>query len=319
MAAIDMPLVELREYMGINPRPDNFDSYWADALAEMRAVDRDVTITPAEFTADFADCYDMYFTGVGGARIYAKLLKPNNICGKCRGLVEFHGYSGSSGDWFNKLAYAANGFVVASMDCRGQGGKSEDVGSVKGTTHHGHIIRGLEDSAESLLYRSIFLDAAELASIIMDMEEVDGARVGAIGGSQGGGLALACAALEPGIARVAPIHPFLCDYKRFWVMDLETGAYDELKQFFRRFDPLHENEEMYFERLGYIDVQNLVERITGKVLFAATLRDDICPPSTQFAAFNKIQSEKELVLYHDFAHEALPGFSDRQFAFFADM
>ena len=32
--------------------------------------------------------------------------------------------------------------MVAAMDCRGQGGLSEDVGGVKGTTVNGHIIRG---------------------------------------------------------------------------------------------------------------------------------------------------------------------------------
>jgi len=39
--------------------------------------------------------------------------------------------------------------------------------------------------------------------------------------------------------------------------------------------------------------------------------DDICPPSTQFAAFNKIQSKKEVVIYPDYTHEGLPGFNDR--------
>ena len=29
-------------------------------------------------------------------------------------------YSGNSGDWSDKLAYAASGFSVAALDCRGQ-------------------------------------------------------------------------------------------------------------------------------------------------------------------------------------------------------
>jgi cephalosporin-C deacetylase len=59
----------------------------------------------------------------------------------------FHGYSGSSGDWVGeKLAYAAQGFCVAALDCRGQGGLSEDPGGVRGNTLRGHIIRGLDDA-----------------------------------------------------------------------------------------------------------------------------------------------------------------------------
>jgi len=319
MAVVDMSLDKLWQYRGISPKPADFDEFWENALDQMKGIDPCVTITPSDFSTSFADCFDMYFTGTGGARIYAKLLKPKNINGKCPAVLNFHGYTGSSGDWFDKLPYAANGFIVASLDCRGQGGKSEDTGGVKGNTQKGHIIRGLNDCAENLLYRHIFLDTAELASIVMGMEDVDQSRVAAMGASQGGGLAVACAALEPKIAAVVSVYPFLSDYKRFWEMDLETEAYSELKDFFRRFDPLHEKEDELFRRLGYIDVQNLAPRIKGKVLMAASIRDDVCPPSTQFAVYNKIESEKNIAVYPDFSHESLPGFSDRAFQFLCSM
>ncbi len=77
----------------------------------------------------------------------------------------------------DKLAYVSQGFSVAALDCRGQGGLSEDLSLVSGNTHHGHIIRGLSDALagapEKLLYRQIFLDTAQLANIVMNMPEVD--------------------------------------------------------------------------------------------------------------------------------------------------
>ena len=45
------------------------------------------------------------------------------------------------------------------------------------------------------------------------------------------------------------------------------------------------------------------------------LLDQICPPSTQFAAYNKISAPKSLVLYPDFAHETLPGHADLIYQF----
>jgi cephalosporin-C deacetylase len=48
-----------------------------------------------------------------------------------------------------------------------------------------------------------------------------------------------------------------------------------------------------------------------------TLMDTICPPSSQFAVFNKITAPKEAVIYPDYGHEPLPGFPDRAFAFLA--
>jgi len=319
MPLIDMPLEQLKKYAGITPRPADFDRFWDDSLAEMRSVAAQVELTPAKFQTPFAECFDLYFTGVRGARVYAKYLRPRNAPVRHPAVVQFHGYSTHSGDWCEKLNFVAAGFSVAALDCRGQGGRSEDTGGTKGTTLRGHIIRGLEDSPEKLLFRSVFLDTAQLAGIVMGMPEVDPGRVGAIGGSQGGGLTLACAALEPRINRAAPTYPFLCDYKRVWEMDLATNAYDELRSFFRLFDPRHEREEEIFTRLGYIDVQNLAGRIRGKVLMAVGLMDQICPASTQFAAFNKIVAPKELAVYPDYAHEGLPGHSDRVFQFMLEM
>ncbi len=37
----------------------------------------------------------------------------------------------------------------------------------------GHIVRGLDDSPEKLLFRQIFLDTVQLTRIVMDMPEVD--------------------------------------------------------------------------------------------------------------------------------------------------
>ena len=48
-------------------------------------------------------------------------------------------------------------------------------------------------------------------------------------------------------------------------------------------------------------------------------QDDLCPPSTQFAAYNKITSEKEMVIYPDFGHEDLNGLSGKVFQFMMEM
>ena len=154
-----------------------------------------------------------------------------------------------------------------------------------------------------------------LAKIVMDMDLVDETRVGAFGGSQGGGLTLACAALEPRIKRIAPRVPFLCDYKRVLEMDLAKNAYGELKDYFRKFDPRHEHEDEIFTRLGYIDVQFLAPRIKADTIFFTGLMDEVCPPSSQFAAYNKMTCNKKMYIYPDFAHEDFPDASDLIYGF----
>ncbi len=319
MPIVDMPLEELKRYKGLNPRPADMDAYWERALQEMHALGTGCELMPAKFQAPGVKCYDLYFVGVGGSKIHGRAVIPEKD-GKMPAVIQFHGYSGSGANFVSLLSYAAAGFVSVSMDVRGQGGLSEDLSAVRGTTFKGQIVRGLSDpNPDKLAFRNIFLDTAQLARIVMDMPMVDETRVGCLGGSQGGGLSLACAALEPKINRTAPSMPFLCDYKRVWVMDLAVGAYEELSYYFRNFDPLHEREDEIFEKLGYIDNQHLAPRIRGKVLMITGLMDTICPASTQFAAYNKIQSPKQVKVFPDFAHEACPGESELVMQFMLEM
>jgi len=315
MPIFDLSLEELWTYQGRNPRPADHDAYWEAALAEMRAVDPQVELRPHAIDAPFSECFELYFTGVGGARVHAKYARPTGAAGPHPAVLMFHGYSGSSGDWSDKLNYVARGFSVAALDCRGQGGYSQDLGGATGNTLRGHIIRGLGDAPEKLLFRQIFLDTAQLAGIVMGFPEVDPARVGCTGGSQGGGLTLACAALEPRIKLAVPVFPFLCDYLRVWEMDLAVAAYEEIRTYFRMFDPRHERKEELFAKLGYIDCQYLAPRIKAEVMMGVGLMDTVCPPSTQFAAYNKITSKKDVVIYPDFSHEGLPGHADRIWEF----
>ncbi|WP_339238625.1 alpha/beta fold hydrolase [Paenibacillus sp. FSL R5-0517] len=318
----DMSLEQLKKYSGSSPKPEDFDAYWSLALAELDAQSLEYELIPAAFTSPLAECFHLYFPGVGGARIHGKLVRPiaASIDDKGQAMAMFHGYSGDSGDWFDKITYAAHGITVLALDCRGQGGLSEDNLQVKGTTLRGHIIRGIDDPDPNKLYfRNVFLDTVQTVRILMSMPHVDAERVGVYGCSQGGALATACASLEPRVKLAVPVYPFLSDYRQAWELGASTSAYEELVYYFRLFDPNHEREDAIFNKLGYIDISNLAERIQAKVLFVTGLADTICPPSTQFATYNRIRSEKELVVYHEYGHEYIPGLSDRTLQAFLDL
>lgn len=319
MPQLDMPLEKLREYRGTNPRPADFDAYWDCAVAEMMSVSPRVELRPADFHTPFADAFHLFFDSVGGARIHAKLLRPKNASSKKPhpAVLQFHGYGGHAGDWLPKTPYAAAGFTYAGLDCRGQWGLSRDAGPVlAGDTQIGHFIRGMdEEDPNKLFYRQMYLDTAMLARVVGEMDDVDPNRIGCFGGSQGGGLTLACAGLVPTMKLVSPVFPFLCDFQRVYEMDLAKDAFSELRDYIRNRDPLARRRKEIFTKLGYIDAHHLAGRIRGEVLFAATLMDNICPPSTQFAAYNNIKSKKDIVIFPDHGHEWLPGFDDTTFEF----
>ena len=319
MPIVDMPLEELKKYRGSSPCPADIDEYWDNAIAEMKALDYNAEFIKADFESKGIEYYDLYFTGTKNARLHAKFAKPANIEGKVPAVLMFHGLSGSSCEWSGLIQYASQGYCVAFLDTRGQAGYSEDVGGVPGTTYSTPFMRGFDGDKNDLPARENFLDTALLARVIMDLDYVDENRVGATGGSQGGALTVACAALEPRIKLCAPVYPYLSDYKRVWNMDLAKGAYEGLKYYFRHYDPTHEREYEIFEKLGYIDIQNISKRIKAEVLMFTGLMDTTCPPSTQFAMYNNITSKKDVVIYPDYGHEGLKGSSDKIFKFLSNL
>lgn len=316
MPLVDMPLADLELYPGRNPRPADFDAFWDASLAESAALPLNDRTEEAEFRFRAGYAQHLTFDGTGGARVYAKLLRPKDPNGAA--VVAFHGYSGAAGDWTNYMSWVSEGFTVAALDCRGQGGRSTDPGGAVGMTLKGHIVRGLDDEPAKMYYRNVYLDTERLVRIVAALPDVDPDRIGAFGGSQGGGLSLACAALAP-IKKVAPAYPFLCDYLRVWEMDLDVAAYEELRYWFRSFDPFHERHEAVFTKLGYVDVQHLAPRIRAETLMAMGLIDTITPPSSCFAAYNKIPAPKRTVIYPDYGHEGLPRWNDLTFEFLRDL
>lgn len=317
MPLVDLPLEKLLEYPGRNPRPADFDDYWQRAIAELDTCDPSPRFEPVNAPFPSAIAQDVWFNGVGGAKIHAKFMRPRWTDQPVPCIVFFHGYHWKSPDWFTLAAWSAAGYAVLAPDVRGQGGLSTDPLSVDGNTVSGHIVRGLTDHPDKLFYRGAFLDTVQSARVAASIEGIDPSRIFAHGASQGGGLTVACAALAPDLIRACvPVYPFLSDYLRVWEMDLAKDAYNEIKQFFKIQDPLHKRKDEVFEKLGYIDVQHLASRINCPSLWAVGLMDAICPPSTQFAAYNKVMAPKETLIYPDYGHDGLPELSEHMIRFF---
>lgn len=103
------------------PRPSDFDLFWKDRMAEADAVGLDYAIETASVT-DAATCqlFDLWYTGMCGARLHAKYLKP--VSDEPVPLVlQFHGYPGASRSWFEQASFAGMGMALIALDCPGQG------------------------------------------------------------------------------------------------------------------------------------------------------------------------------------------------------
>lgn len=303
-------LLKWGKYEGSKKKPKDFSAFWEKGKQEVKKLGLEYELIPHSFTSKVAVAYDLYYLGVNKSRIHAQVIMPKFMKGECPVLFQFHGYHVDAGDWGEKVGLVAEGFIVIALDVRGQGGLSEDNLKTTGDTLKGHIIRGVSQGPEHLFFRQVFLDIYQLTEIIKSMKEVDCEKLYCFGASQGGALALVCAALTPEIKKVFVCYPFLSDYREAYKLDVMNSAYEELAYWFRFKDPLHEKEETFFATLDYIDLQYLVPEIKGQVNWAIGLADTVCPVKTQFAVFNQLNSPKKMYPYPEYGHEYLPKFGD---------
>lgn len=306
----ELPLAELQTYFGRMDSPENFEAFWNESVEMLEHHQIDLQFEDNINSNKFAICRDLFFSGLGGASIHCKLAQPKFTQGLTPGVILFHGYGDSSPEWFNLFPYVASGYSVLALDCRGQGGLSQESGIKFGNTFNGHLVRGIENGPEGLLFRYIFLDCLLAARVMMGLEGINGERVASIGASQGGGLAVVAAALEPRIHTLVSVYPFLSDYLRVKELQADRNAYAGLSEYFRFYDPTRSHEPEFFRKMNYIDVQHFAPKIQANTLMVTALKDEICPPSTQYAIYNKIKSQKRMISYPDFEHEKLRWLDD---------
>jgi cephalosporin-C deacetylase len=177
------------------------------------------------------------------------------------------------------------------------------------------MTKGILDK-DNYYYVNVYMDCFKAVEVLASFEEVDEKKIVVEGGSQGGALTLATAALHPQIALALADIPYLSHFKRSIEL-YEKSPYDEIYHYFKLFDPLHETEEAIYRVLSYVDCMNLADRISSPTLISVGLEDTVCPPSTGFAVFNHMTCEKELRVYPEYGHGGFTKHEEEKIKFFA--
>ncbi|WP_353808653.1 acetylxylan esterase [Agromyces sp. SYSU T00194] len=299
---LDLPELELRDYRSSQIDPDDFDAFWSDTIAESRAAGGTVELEPVDTGLRLVDVFDVTFPGFGGERVKAWLRLPHDRPGPLPAVVEFVGYGGGRGRPTEGLLWAAAGFAHLHMDTRGQGaawspGATPDSGTA-GPQVPGFLTRGIE-SPETFYYRRVYTDAVRAIDAARAIEAIDPHRIAAFGGSQGGGITLAAAALSDGLVAAVPLVPFLCDFPRALTIH-DTDPYHEVVRYLRTH---RDRVEATLRTLAYFDGVNFARRATVPAWFSAALMDATCKPSTVFGAFNAYAGPKEIDVWPFNGHE----------------
>jgi len=304
MPLFDLPLEELRSYKPALTAPDDFDSFWQATVEEAQRFPLEVRFEPFDAGLKMLEVFDVTFNGFGGQPIKGWFLLPKIRSEPLPCIVEFIGYGGGRGLPLEWLAFASAGYAHLVMDTRGQGsawrtGDTPDY-ELEGSNpqHPGFMTRGILNP-RTYYYRRVFTDGVRAVEAALSHAAVDSSRIAVTGASQGGGISIAVAALEPAVTVCLPDVPFLCQYRRATEL-VDTAPYNEISKYLR----VHRDKlEAVFSTLEYFDGVNFAARAKSKTLFSVALMDQICPPSTVFAAFNHWAGDKQISVHPYNGHE----------------
>src|SRR5581483_668818 len=160
-------------------------------------------------------------------------------------------------------------------------------------------------------FTRLFTDAVRAVETAADLAGDGAGRppVAVSGMSQGGGLALATAALLGDAVAVCHADmPFLCDIQR-GITTAPAMPYAEVAEFLAQ---QVDYEPVALDTLRYVDCALLARRITARSLLSVGLMDTICPPSTVFAAYNEIGAPKDIAVFSFGVHAVPPSHVERQ-------
>jgi len=308
-----MSLEQMRQYKPSLYREADFESYWEGTIAEALKQPLNQELVPYDFPARKLQCYAVRFDGYQGGRLAGWYVRPE-ARGKFPGVCIYHGYSGRAPRPIEMLYLASQGMGVLSLDCRGQNGQSQDA-TVYGQGHQsGWMTLGIRDPRQ-YYYRYVFADAVRALELLATREEVDANRLAITGISQGGGITLAVAALSQRPVLALADIPYLCDYRRA-IAITPNGPYPEIPAFLKTFPNLYDQA---VRTLSYADNLNLAPWITCRTVILNCLWDDICPPSTIFAAYNHITAEKQIEIYPFHKHEVPLEYTETRFRLLMEM
>jgi cephalosporin-C deacetylase len=298
MAQFDMPLAELQRYLPDRDEPDDFDSFWRDTLGAAAAHELAPEFTPYDALLPGVRIHDVRYAGYAGERVAGWFLTPPDAAGPLPCVVQFIGYGGGRGRPHEWLLWPAAGYAVLIMDSRGQGdGDTPDLPGV-GPQHAGLLTRGVLDR-DHYYYRRLFTDAVRAVDAAASRPEVDADRIVVAGASQGGGIAQAVAGLHPGVRAAIVDVPFLTHFRRATEIT-DAHPYRELADLCAT---NRDRVDQVFRTLGYFDGLHFAARATAPALYAVGLMDDICPPSTVFAAYHHYAGPKQLRVWPYNGHE----------------
>jgi len=282
------------DYQSRVKKPADFDAFWDGVLHQGAAIPLNPEIIPDPLrTSEEVEVFQVFYTSLEHVRIAAWYCHPTRRAERTPAMLLLPGYQA---DPPIPKEWARKGYCALSVAPRGKlrSNRQFNPGYPNLLTYN--IV-----DRHTYAYRGFYVDAWRGIDFLLSRPEVDPTRLGVTGSSQGGGLTITTAAMRPEIRAAAAGAPYLCGFLDAIELT-HTYPYEEINDFLR----LHpESRHAVEETVAYFDGINFADKITCPIIVNIGLQDNVCPPETGYALFNRIRATaKRLYPYDGHGHDA---------------
>src|SRR5262245_56941092 len=272
-----MPRADASGYRTKVIKPSDFDAFWDDVLQQASAIPLDAQMIPDPLrTSDDVEVFQAFYTSADHVRIAAWYCRPAKRAERTPAIMFLPGYQM---DPPIPKEWARKGYIALSVAPRGtlRSNRQFNPGYPNLLTHN------ITDR-HTYAYRGFYVDTWRGIDFLLSRPEVDPARLGVTGSSQGGGLTITTAAMRPEVRAAAAGAPYLVGYIDAIGLT-HTYPDEEINDYLR----LHPESRRDVEAtVAYFDGINFADRITCPIVVNIGLQDNVCPPETGYALFERI-------------------------------
>ncbi len=277
-------------------RPDDFDAFWADLLAQAAAVPLNAALEPIPLRSnEQVETFEIHYDSIEGVRIAGWYCRPRQsyIAPPYPALLIVPGYISEP---TLPKSWAKMGYAAVGVAPRGKLRSNSQFNP----GYPGLLTHNIVDK-QTYSYRAFYIDACRAVDFVQSRPEVDGNRIGVQGGSQGGALTLTTAALRSdAITCGAAGAPYLTGFMDAASLT-HSNPYEEMNEYLRLYP---EREEAMRRTLDYFDCINFAPMIKAPMLVTIGMGDDVCPPETGFDLVKAMTGPVEVQSYPRCAHDA---------------
>ncbi|MEA1996031.1 MAG: acetylxylan esterase [Gemmatimonadota bacterium] len=268
-------------------KPPDFDTFWQATLDSLKNIPLAPEISlESSLSTDKVQVYRVSFSSLHGVRVHGWYTVPRWKSAPHAALAFYPGYS--SGRISPKTGFSLRGYSTLAIQVRGYEPDRDSYPE----DNRSYMTLGLE-APETYVFREIICHSLRAVEFLAARPEVDPARIGTVGGSQGGGLALFTAGLDPRISSVCANVPFLADIPRAMTM---TGA--PCRDIVRYIEKHTESKEKVTRTLHFFDARFLAGKIKAPVIVSMGLFDRTCPAPSIYRMFLRLGSgDKSIKVY----------------------